>query len=368
MTRTIRNYCSRLLTRKYLVRPVCVLVAAALMLQGCTGEASSPPKRVKIAVLTYDEYDTFIDSMTRYMTKWCRQKEKDDGIRITLDIAGAKKNQLTQNDQAEKYISAKYDVLCVNLVDRTDATVIIDRAMASDTPVIFFNRQPVEEDLARWDKLYYVGAPARQSAELQAKIIIDALSDPEKFADVDKNGNDTIQYVMLEGEAGHQDTLVRTSVRTNELTKAGFALEKLGDEYANWDRDQARAKMTELINRYPFQIEMVIADNDDMALGALDALEESDYPLDPFVVGINGTEEGLEAIRTMKLDGSVYNDAKGQGEVIMEMAYSLASGDPFPETIELTFDKYVFRPYSIITYDNVQEYLKMINVSAAGGR
>ena len=76
-----------------------------------------------------------------------------------------------------------------------------------------------------------------------------------------------------------------------------------------------------------------------------------------FVVGINGTEEALEAIRTMKLDGSVYSDSEGQGEMIMEMAYALGRDEPFPPSVELTFDKYVFRPYSIITYDNVQKYL-----------
>ena len=353
MIKKIKDYCSR-----SLIKLILLIVPVILLLAGCGNEEASSKKGIKIAVLTYDEYDTFIDGMTKYMTKWCRQKEKEDGTRITLDIVGARKSQLTQNDQAQKFITGNYDVLCVNLVDRTDATVIIDKAMSSDTPVIFFNRQPVEEDLSRWDKLYYVGAPSRQSAELQAKLIIDALSDPEKFSEIDANGNDTIQYVMLEGEAGHQDTLVRTSVCTNELVNAGFSLEKLGDEYANWDRDQARTKMRELIDKYPFQIEMVIANDDYMALGAIDALEERDYPLKPFVVGINGTEEGLEAIRTMKLGGSVYNDSRGQAEMIMEMAYALAKHEPFPSSIELTFDKYVFRPYSIITYDNVQEYLK----------
>ncbi|MCR5589980.1 MAG: galactose ABC transporter substrate-binding protein [Lachnospiraceae bacterium] len=338
------------------IKYISVLVIAAVLLSGCSG-SSSAPKGIKIAVLTYDEYDTFINSMTKYMTKWCRQKEKEDDIRITLDIVGARKSQLTQNDQAQKFISGNYDVLCVNLVDRTDATVIIDKAMASDTPVIFFNREPVEEDLSRWDKLYYVGAIARQSGEMQAKIIIDALSDPEKFRSIDVNGNGTIQYVILEGEAGHQDSLVRTNVCTSEIINAGFSLEKLGDEYANWDRDQARTKMSELIDRYPFQIEMVIANNDDMALGAIDAIEEKEYTLDPFVVGINGTEEALEEIRTMKMDGSVYSDSKGQGEMIMEMAYALGRDEPFPPSVELTFDKYVFRPYSIITYDNVQKYL-----------
>ena len=353
MIRIIRHYCSR-----SLINILAVLVISAAFLTGCSQNAAPAAKDIKIAVLTYDEYDTFVSSMAKYMTKWCRRKEKDANIRITIDVVGARKSQLTQNDQAQKFFSENYDVLCVNLVDRTDATVIIDKAMANDTPVIFFNREPVGEDLSRWDKLYYVGARARQSGELQAKIIIDALSDPKKFSEIDVNGNDTIQYVILEGEAGHQDTLVRTNVCTSELVRAGFSLEKLGDEYANWDRDQAKTKMKELINRYPFQIEMVIANDDDMALGALDALEETDYPLDPFVVGINGTEEALEAIRTMKLDGSVYNDAKGQAEMIMEMAYALGCGEEFPESVELIFDKYVFRPYSIITYDNVQKYLK----------
>ncbi|SCY80558.1 methyl-galactoside transport system substrate-binding protein [Lachnospiraceae bacterium XBB2008] len=351
-----RHCCSLLL-----ISLMIVLSAASACLGGCGTPAQPAVREVKIAVLTYDDYDTFVNSVTRHMTRWCRQKEKEDDVRITIDIVGAKKSQLTQNDQARNYIQDNYDVLCVNLVDRTDASGIIDKAVASGTPVIFFNREPVSEDLYRWDQLYYVGAIPSQSGELQARIITDALSDPDKFDGIDVNDNGTIQYVMLEGEAGHQDSLVRTSVCTNSIVNAGFSLEKLGDEYANWDRDQARAKMKELIDRYPFQIEMVIANNDDMALGALDALTECDYPLDPFVVGINGTPEALEAVRTMKMDGSVYNDAKSQGETIMEMAYALGQGLPVPDTVELTFDKYVFTPYSIITYDNVQEYLNNEN-------
>ncbi len=352
MMKKIRHYCSLLL-----INFILFSLSVSVLLSGCGSSKKPVTPQIKIAVLTYDEYDTLIDSMTKEMTIWCRQKEKETGIRITLDIVGAKKSQLAQNDQARKFIAGNYDVLCVNLVDRTDASVIIDKAMANDTPVIFFNREPVEEDLSRWDKLYYVGAGSRQSGELQAKIIIDALSDRNKFSAIDANGNGTIQYVILEGEAGHQDSLIRTNVCINELINEGFSLERLGDEYANWDRDQARTKMRELINKFPFQIEMVIANNDDMALGALDALEEKDYPLDPFVVGINGTEDALEAIRTMKLDGSVYNDVRGQADVIMEMATSLAQGEPIPQSIKLTFDKYVFTPYSIITYDNVQKYL-----------
>ena len=77
MTKTIRDFCSRSLIK---IIPVLVL---ALMLSGCKGSDMSSSKGIRIAVLTYDEYDTFIDGMTKYMTKWCRQKEKENGIRIT---------------------------------------------------------------------------------------------------------------------------------------------------------------------------------------------------------------------------------------------------------------------------------------------
>ncbi|MBR6487063.1 MAG: hypothetical protein IKT17_10275, partial [Lachnospiraceae bacterium] len=97
MMRTIRHFCSRLLI-KYIV----AFMALSFLLTGCAGSSGTEvSNEIKIAVLIYDEYDTYIDGTTKYMTKWCRQKEKDDGIRITIDVVGAKKSQLTQNDQAE---------------------------------------------------------------------------------------------------------------------------------------------------------------------------------------------------------------------------------------------------------------------------
>jgi len=357
MTKIIRQCYSRLLNKIFAI--VIVMAAAMLILSGCSlnSKSSKNSGEFKVGVLVYDEYDTFVGAITKHMSEWCKEKERESGQKITIDIVSASGSQLTQNDQAEKFIARNYDALCINLVDRTDASVIIDKAIASDTPVIFFNRELVEEDLDRWDKLYYVGATAEQSARLQAEIIIDALSDPKKFDEIDVNHNGTIQYVILEGEAGHQDALVRTQVVTKELKNAGFSLEKLGDEFANWNRDQAKTKMKALMDKYFFQIEMVIANDDDMALGAIDALEEQGYPISPFIVGINGTKDGLEAIRTMKLNGSVYNDCVGQADAIMKIAYALGRNEPFPSDVPLTFGKYVYLPYSKITYENVQEYI-----------
>ena len=82
--------------------------------------------------------------------------------------------QLTQNSQAERMIDLGCDVLCVNMVDRSAASGVIDQAMESDIPIVFFNREPVAEDMNRWEKLYYVGADAKESAVLEGQILVDA--------------------------------------------------------------------------------------------------------------------------------------------------------------------------------------------------
>ncbi len=362
--RSTKNCYSRLLSKKSRIRIVTLVLAVFMMLTfsltGCDSlmrQEPDKPTEIKIGVSIYDEYDTFISSMTRRMNEWCKEKELETGVKITLEIVSAKSSQLTQNDQVDKFISKGYDAVCVNLVDRTDASVIIDKAKAANIPVVFFNRELVKEDLERWDGLYYVGARPEQSGRLQAQIIIDELRKPLRMDEIDFNHNDVIQYVMLEGEAGHQDALIRTQTSIETLKEAGYELEKIGDEIANWDRTQAKTKMAQLLERYPIQIELVICNNDDMALGALEAIEESGISNKPYVVGINGTDEAMEAVRTGRLGGTVYNDAVGQSDVIMKMAYSIAMGEEFSEDVTLVNEKYVYLPYSIVTYDNVQQYL-----------
>lgn len=344
-----------------------ILLALVLLfsLTGCqfgkllVSKEESDPKSIKIGISIYDEYDTFISSIVQDIDEWSKEKEKETGITITLEVVSASGSQLTQNDQVEKFVDKSCNVICVNLVDRTDASVIIDKAKNADIPVIFFNRELVKEDLERWDKLYYVGAVAEQSGKLQAKVVTDALSDEKIFHETDVNDDGTIQYVMLEGETGHQDALVRTQVSIEEIKKAGYSVEKLGDEIANWNRAQAATKMTALLERYPWQIEMIIANDDDMALGAIDALEAADAEHWPMIVGINGTKDALEMIKTKKMEGTVYNDAKGQAELIMKMAYELAVDRKISDDIELEDGKYGYLPYRMINYDNVQEYIRL---------
>lgn len=347
-----------------------IVSITSVIFTGCSKDGGNPGMtQIRIGVVTYDEYDTFITAMTKEMRDWCKEKEKETGVAILLDIVSAKDSQLTQNDQVEKFISKGYDAICVNLVDRTDPTMIIDKAKAADVPVIFFNRELVKEDLERWDKLYYVGSKPEEAGEYQAQIIINDLRKKDRFDKVDVNGNGVIQYVMLEGEAGHQDAVIRTKICVDTIKNAGIQLEKIGDEIANWNKAQAYTKMCNLLEKYPIQIEMIIANNDDMALGAIEAIEEKNPAIIPYVVGVNGTEEALEAVRVRKLNGTVYNDYFGQADAIMLLAYNLSMGNEVPAQLDISSGntaksvpivdgKYVYLPHSIITYDNVQQYIK----------
>lgn len=334
------------------------IATCSLVIVGCNAKKEKKNNTIKIGITMYDEYDPFTNTLANEIIQRAKEYGSGNGNNIICDLSYAGKSQMMQNDQVADYIRKKYDVICINLVDRTDAMSIVDMAKNADVPVIFFNRELVEEDLRRWDKLYYVGANPAESGKMQAQIIINALSDNNKMKETDFSGDGILQYVMLEGEAGHQDALIRTKVSVEELKAAGFEMDKLGDEIANWNREQAATKMTSILSGYPWQVELVIANDDNIALGALDALENKGVPKLPMIVGVNGESEVLEAIKEGTIEGTVYNNAFSQGDCIAKMAYSLAVGTEFPEDIEIVNDKYVFVPYEIIDKSNVDEYLK----------
>lgn len=244
----------------------------------------------------------------------------------------------------------------MNLVDRTEPTTIIDMAEKNNVPVIFFNRELVEEDLERWDRVYYVGAKAFESGIMQGEIAADAF---KENPDADKNGDGVFQYVVLEGEAGHQDAIVRTEYAVSTIIDNGVEVEKLAYGIANWNRAQAQTKMTQMLAEYDGEIELVIANNDDMALGAIDALKTShlkraDWPV---VVGIDGTDVGLAAVASGEMVGTVYNDKEGQAQAMLDLAYALSVGDTLDD-LNLENGKYIRLPYSKVGSRDVKNYMK----------
>ena len=213
-----------------------------------------------------------------------------------------------------------------------------------------------KEDLERWTRLYYVGAQAFESGIMQGELAAEAFLTDQSL---DKNGDGIFQYVVLEGEAGHQDAIVRTEYSVSTMIDSGVEVEKLGYAIANWNRAQAQTKMAQLMSQFGDSIELVIANNDDMALGAIDALKASDLTKDewPAVIGIDGTDVGLEAVKNKEMIGTVYNDKEGQADAMLNLAYELSTGGDLSD-LNLIDGKYIRLPYARVTCDDVDSYME----------
>ncbi len=339
------------------IRKIVAFLMTALLLcialAGCgQAPASRNTGKLKIGVTIYDQYDTFLSQFME-----CFKEEMSAEAEVV--IYNASQNQQVQNSQVKKMIEDGCDVICVNLVDRTDPATVIDAARKADVPLVFFNRELVEGDIGRWNKLFYVGADAAESGIMEGELAAEVcLSD----SSVDRNGDGKIQYVVLEGEAGHQDAIVRTEYSVDTLVKKGVEVDKLGYAIANWNRAQAQTKTTQFIENFDDSIELFISNNDDMALGAIDAYEALEIPQEkwPVFFGIDGTDVGLEAVRDGRLKGTVYNDKEGQAHAMYRLALTLASGGSIEDLsgeFVVTGGKYIRLPYAKVTSENIDEYL-----------
>ena len=331
-----------------------LLLALLLLLPSCGGEEED--SILRIGVTLYSQDDTFISSMSQSLEQLAQEEESRIGQKIILFISDSRHNQTTQMDHVDRFLARGCDILCVNMVDRTGAAVIVDKAEAEGVPLIFFNRQPVDEDIQRWEHTYYVGASAQESGTLEGELVLNAwTSDPARW---DRNGDGVVQYVMLEGEPGHQDSLLRTEYAIQTIADGGVEVERLARDTANWNRAQASARTTRWLEEFGGQVEVILSNNDDMALGAIDALKETERPLEdwPMVVGIDATKPALEALEAGELYGTVFNDAQGQAKAMLDLALALYHGEDPAQAVALEEEHYVWLPYLPVTRENLARF------------
>ena len=341
------------MTKKSLAAAM-VLLLAGVICGGCGGTADTLSGKYHIGVVYYNQSDTFLNELLDSFREQLKEVQGEDMETVVM-IRDAAGSQRTQDDQVRELISAGCGVLCVNLVDRADPSEIIDLARDHDVPIIFFNREPVEEDLMQWERIFYVGAEAEESGILQGELAADAIRSDSL---IDRNGDGKIQYVVLEGEPGHQDAIIRTENAVDTLKSSGVALEKLSYQIANWNRAQAQNRMEQLISQFHDEIELVLANNDDMALGAIDAYKKVNYTEStyPVFVGIDGTDAGLQAVVDSDMWGTVYNDKDGQAEAMARLAVAAITGDGM-DGLDFEKERCIYVPYSKVTQENVGDYI-----------
>jgi methyl-galactoside transport system substrate-binding protein len=273
-----------------------------------------------------------------------------------VDIVDGQNAQPTQNEQIDLFISKALPAIAVNQVDRELANVTLDKAKAAGIPVVFFNKEPLPEVLQAWDKAYYIGAKAEESGQMQGQLVLDYWN---ANPDADKNGDGVIQYVMLSGPADHQDAQIRTVESIKFINDAGVQTEELQREIGDWNRPLAIEQMSAIYAQHGDAIEFVLANNDNMAIGAVEALKANGFFGDTGkfmpVVGVDATEPALESMRAGELLGTVLNDAVNQGTATFNLACVLAGGGtPTAENTGYPIDgQYVWEPYVPVGPDSL---------------
>lgn len=304
-----------------------------------------PKQSLKIGVSLYRADDEFISAVSHSLEEESVKQADRFSQKMQLKIVDAKNSQTIQNTQIDEFIRQSYDVIAVNIVDRTVASSLIDKAKQADIPIIFFNREPIPTDLKQWRKAYYIGSKAQEAGEMQGQIVWQSFQ--AQPAAIDHNQDGKIQYVMLEGEEVHQDSLIRTESSIQAIVDEGIEVERLARGVGNWMRQTAKEFLRQWLGKYPQQIELVISNNDEMALGALEAIQDAKLAYEPKVVGIDGTKEGIEAVNEGRMLGTIINDYRTYAQALLTLAYVTSQGHRIEAYLPDYTNQYVWVSHQI---------------------
>jgi len=319
----------------------------ASMMFGAAAHAADT--RIGVTIYKYD--DNFMSVVRKAI-----EKEAKNSSDVQLLMNDSQNSQSTQNDQVDVMVAKGVKALAINLVDPAAADVIISKAKSNDIPVVFFNKEPSAKALASYDKAYYVGTDSKESGVKQGELIEKHWKANPGW-DLNKDGQ--IQFVLLKGEPGHPDAEARTKYVIDTLNKDGLKTQQLHLDTAMWDTAQAKDKMDAwLSGPNGNKIEVVIANNDAMAMGAVEALKAHNKSSVP-VFGVDALPEALALVKSGAMAGTVLNDADNQAKATFDMAKNLAAGKPATEGTNYKLDGKVVRvAYVPVDKDNLSQFAK----------
>ena len=298
----------------------------------------------EIAVFWYTFGDTYLSSVRAAMN------EALTAAGLEYHDYDANGSQTTQTEQIQTAITKGAAVLVVNIVDASsdDATqAIIDLAKNAELPLVFFNRSVSEALVSAYDKAAYVGTDYTMAGHMEGKMIGEHVL--ANYDAVDLNGDGEISYVMFKGQEGNMEADARTQYGVEDadavLTAAGKpalkfyddknAAKYLVDQNGAWSAAQGQEYMQTILSSYNEangnMVELVIANNDDMALGAIAALQAAGYNKNDGgvtipVFGVDATAAAQEAIAAKSMTGTIKQDAVGMANAVVKIAENLGLG------------------------------------------
>ena len=305
-----------------------------------TASSAAASGSANIGICIYQFADNF---MTLYRADL---EEYLTALGYSVTIMDGKNDQNTQTEQINTFLQQGVDVLIINPVQTTSAQTIVDTISPSGIPIVFINREPDKSVLDSYpEKCCYVGADARQSGTYQGELILET----ETQGDI--NGDGTITYIMCKGDPENIDAQYRTEYSIKALEDAGKTVNCLYEYLDNWDQTLAQQDVANALAQYGDQIEVVFCNNDAMALGALQSIQQAGRTVgtDIYLVGVDALPDAVQAVIDGNMTGTVLNDDVGQATAATEATKMYVEGQ--------AVEQYYWVDYVKVTPENAADYL-----------
>lgn len=301
-------------------------ILAGLALALMTGTAMA--ENVGVSMALFD--DNFLTVLRNGMIDYAKTL---DGV--TLQVEDAQNDVAKQLSQIQNFIASGVDAIIVNPVDTSATAAMTKLAADAKIPLVYVNRQPIDVDTLP-DNAAFVASNEVDSGTLETKEVCKLLGG---------KGN----IVVMMGELSNQAAVQRTAdVHDVLATPECSGLKIVEEQTANWSRTQGSDLMTNWLSA-GLQFDAVVANNDEMAIGAIQALKASGRAMDTVVIGgVDATQDALAAMAAGDLDVTVFQNAAGQGQGSVDAALKLARGE--------AVDQKVWIPFELVTPANLADY------------
>lgn len=312
--------------KRYLV--VILILLAIALLAGC-----SQPQSVGICLR--DGEDALSQSL--------EQALKQAGYAVTVSDAG--NDQSRQDQQIRELIEQKVDLLIVDPVMTLTADQTVQQAKTDDVPLIFVNHPPERTVLDSWEKVCYIGCDAARPGALQGEMCL------ELPGQGDLNGDGILSYVMIAGPEDHMDTQLRTQTCEAALAQGQLEVSALATQYGDWSREDAQRRCGKLLAKFGKDIEVVLCNSDELALGAMDAIRDGGRTVGKniYLLGMDADKQSLLLVKSGDITATVRVDVAQQSELVMNAVASLLKGN--------SVEKVQYVQQAAVFQENVETFL-----------
>jgi methyl-galactoside transport system substrate-binding protein len=284
--------------------------------------------------------------------------EKDNKNNVKYTFFDSKNNIAIQGEILDSALQGNFDLFILNSADKKENTVedVINKVKQRNLPLILMNipQEIVSKVSSLYNKVAFVTPDSKQAGINEGKIIVDLWNSNKKV--IDKNGDDILQYVLLQGPSDDPQAINRTKYAISTINDSGIKTQQLELISGKWIKELAKSSIDNVLLKYNGRIEAIISNNDAMAIGAIEALQKYGYnkgdkSKNIAVVGIDGIPEAKDLIDKGLMTGTIIQDSKVEAEMFYTIGMNLVNNlNPTENTNYKIVDGEIIIPFPYDAY------------------